>query len=55
MTKKVIGKARIHLLKGLKYRVVWKGREMTLKELRAEIDKMIAEEDKTQSEAQAGG
>ena len=43
MGKKMIGKARIYLIDG-KYRVVWKGREVTLKDLRKEITKLIVEE-----------
>ena len=44
MRKQTIGKARIHRFENGKLRVIWKGREVTLKELRDEIDKLIKEE-----------
>lgn len=51
--RRVIGKARIYQFENGKFRVVFKGRETTPKELRNEITKLIVEEMKCAENAAA--
>lgn len=51
MRKQMIGKARIHRFENGKFRVIFKGQEITLQELRNKITELILEELKENKKA----